>query len=108
MHSRATPAVYLFQWDTNVWDTWPQVEGHNFTEDWNKEGHFNHPKRLTSLLTTEDHRRLQRATPAHNKLLAPINDFMRRQFANQNPSRTNMLILVLGHRMAPSNSNCLS
>ena len=28
------------------------------------------------------------------------NDFMRRQFANQDPSRTNMLILTLGHRMA--------
>ena len=39
-------------------------------------------------------------TPAHNKLLAPMNDFIRRQFANQDPSRTNMLILALGHRMA--------
>ena len=34
---------YLFQWDTNVWDTWPQVEGHNFKEDWDKEGHINLP-----------------------------------------------------------------
>ena len=91
---------YLFQWDTNVWDTWPQVEEHNFKEDWDKEGHINHPKRSTSLLTTEDHRMLQRATPAHNELLAPMNDFKRRQFANQNPSRTNMLILTLGHRIA--------
>ena len=69
---------YLFQWNTNVWDTWLQVEEHNFKEDWNKEGHINHSKRSTSLLTTEDHQRLQRATPAHNKLLAPINDFIRR------------------------------
>ena len=91
---------YLFQWDTNVWDTWPEVEGHNFKEDWDKEGHINHPKRSTSLLTTDDIRRLQRATPAHNELLAPMNEFMRRQFANQDTSRTNMLISALGHRMA--------
>ena len=56
--------------------------------------HINHPKRSTFPLTTEDHRRLQRATPARNELLAPMNDFMRRQFANQDPSRTNMLISV--------------
>ena len=91
---------YLFQWDTNVWDTWPQGHGHNFREDWDKEGHINHPKRSTYPVTTEDHKRLRRATPAHNELLAPMNDFMRRQFANQDPSRTNMLISTLGHRMA--------
>ena len=90
---------YLFQWDTNVWDTWPKIEGHNFKEDWDKEGHINHPKRSTTLLTTDNIQRLQRATPAHNKLLAPMNKFIRRQFANQKPLRTNMLIPALEHRM---------
>ena len=94
------PDSYLFQWDTNVWDTWPQGHGHNFREDWDKEGHINHPKRSTYPVTKEDHKRLQRATPAHTELQAPINDFMRRQFANQDPSRTNMLISALGHRVA--------
>ena len=27
---------YLFQWDTNVWESWPEVDGHNFKEDWDK------------------------------------------------------------------------
>ena len=70
---------YLLQWDTNVWDTWPEIEGHNLKDNWDKEGHINHPKR-------DDIRRLQRATPAHNELLAPMNEC--RQFANQDPSRT--------------------
>ena len=83
-----------------MWDTWPQGHGHNFREDWNKEGHINHPKRSSYPVTTEDHKRLQRATPAHNELMAPMNDFMQQQFANQDPSRTNMLILTLGHRVA--------
>ena len=67
---------YLFQWDTNVWETWPNVEGQNFKEDWDKEGHINHPKRKP--LTTEDIQQLQRDTPAHNKLRAPMNQFMER------------------------------
>ena len=46
-----------------------------------------------------DIQRLHRATPAHNELLAPMNEFMRRQFANQEPLRTNMVIPTLEHRM---------
>ena len=76
---------YLFQWDTNVWDTWPEIEGHDFKEDWDKEGHINHPKRSETLLTTDDIQQLHRDTPAHNELMAPMNEFMRRQFANQEP-----------------------
>ena len=45
---------YLFQWDTNVWESWPEVDGHNFKEDWDKEGHINHPKRSETVLTTKD------------------------------------------------------
>ena len=52
-----------------------------------------------TLLTTDDIQRLQQATPAHNELLAPMNEFIRRQFANQEPLRTNMLIPALEHRM---------
>ena len=69
---------YLFQWSTNVWDTWPDVEGQNFKEDWNKEGHINHPKRSETALTTEDIHQLQQDTPAHNELRAPMNQFMER------------------------------
>ena len=47
---------YLFQWDTNVWDTWPEIEGHDFKEDWDKEGH----KRSETLLTTDDIQQLHR------------------------------------------------
>ena len=31
---------HLFQWSTNIWETWPFIEGHNFKEDWDKEGHL--------------------------------------------------------------------
>ena len=44
-------------------------------------------KRSTAL-TTEDIYQLQQDTPAHNELRAPMNQFMERQFANQNPSKT--------------------
>ena len=61
------------------------------TEDWNKEGtkegHINHPKRSSYPVTTEDQKRLQRDTPAHTELQAPINDFMRCQFANRDTSK---------------------
>ena len=90
---------YLFQWDTNVWDTWPEVEGQNFKEDWDKEGHINHPKRSETILTTDDIQQLQRATPAHNELMAPMNQFMERQFANQEPLRNNLLIPTLESRI---------
>ena len=43
---------HLFQWSTNIWETWPVIEGHNFKEDWDKEGHINHPKRSETALTT--------------------------------------------------------
>ena len=39
-------------------------------------------------------------SPAHNELLAPMNEFMRRQFANQEPLRTNLLIPALEYRIA--------
>ena len=52
-----------------------------------------------TLLMTDDIQRLHQATPAHNELLAPINEFIRRQFANQELLRTNMLIPALEHRM---------
>ena len=90
---------YLFQWSTNVWDTWPDVEGQNFKEDWDKEGHINHPKRSDTALTTEDIHQLQQDTPAHNELRAPMNQFMERQFANQEPLRTNLLIPTLESRI---------
>ena len=79
---------YLFQWDTNVWESWPDVDGQNFKEDWDKEGHINHSKRSETVLTTEDIHQLQQDTPAHNELRAPMNQFMERQFANQEPSET--------------------
>ena len=44
------PDSFLFQWDTNVWDTWPQGRGHKFWEDWDKEGHINHPNDQPNLL----------------------------------------------------------
>ena len=28
---------YLFQWDTNIWESWPDVDGQNFKEDWDKD-----------------------------------------------------------------------
>ena len=90
---------YLFQWDTNVWDTWPEVEGQNFKEDWDKEGHINQPKRSETILTTDDIQQLQRDTPAHNELRAPMNQFMERQFANQEPLRNNLLIPTLESRI---------
>ena len=76
---------HLFQWNTNIWETWPVIEGHNFKEDWDKEGHINHPKRLETALTTDDIHQLQQDTRAHNELRAPMNQFMERQFANQEP-----------------------
>ena len=91
---------YLFQWDTNVWDTWPDIEGQNFKEDWDKEGHINHPKRSEKALTTEDIAQLHRDTPAHNELVAPMNEFMKRQFANRDTLRTSLLISTLEHRIA--------
>ena len=90
---------YLFQWSTNVWNTWPDVEGHNFKEDWDKEGHINHPKRSDTALTTEDIHQLQQDTPAHNELRVPMNQFMERQFANQEPLRNNLLIPTLEARI---------
>ena len=90
---------YLFQWDTNVWETWPDVDGQNFKEDWDKEGHINHPKRSDTALTTEDIHQLQQDTPAHNELRAPMNQFMERQFANQEPLRNNLLIPTLEARI---------
>ena len=44
---------------TNIWETWPVIEGHNFKEDWDKEGHINHPKRSETVLTTDDIHQLQ-------------------------------------------------
>ena len=90
---------YLFQWDTNVWESWPDVDGQNFKEDWDKEGHINHPKRSETVLTTEDIHQLQQDTPAHNELRAPMNQFMERQFANQEPLRNNLLIPTLEARI---------
>ena len=81
---------HLFQWSTNIWETWPVIEGHNFKEDWDKEGHINHPKRSETALTTDDIHQLQQDTRAHNELRAPMNQFMERQFANQEPLRNNL------------------
>ena len=90
---------HLFQWSTNIWETWPVIEGHNFKEDWDKEGHINHPKRSETALTTDDIHQLQQDTPAHNELRAPMNQFMERQFANQEPLRNNLLIPALEARI---------
>ena len=76
------------QWDTNVWDTWPEVEEQNFKEDWDKEGHINHPKRSETILTTDDIHQLQRDTPAHNELMAPMNQFMDVSLPTRNPFET--------------------
>ena len=89
----------LFQWNTNIWETWPVIEGHNFKEDWDKEGHINHPKRSETALTTDDIHQLQQATRAHNELRAPMNQFMERQFANQEPLKNNLLIPTLEVRI---------
>ena len=83
---------HLFQWNTNIWETWPVIEGHNFKEDWDKEGHINHPKRSETALTTDDIHQLQQDTRAHNELRATMNPFMERQFAKQEPLRNNLLI----------------
>ena len=93
---------YMFQWDTNVWDTWPQQgRGYRFWEDWDTtEGHINHPRRSYLPVTTQDQHQLQQDTPAHTELEAPINDFMRYQFANRDTSRAKMLIPALGYRVA--------
>ena len=69
---------YLFQWDTNVWDTWPKVEEQNFKEDWNKEGYIDHSKRSETILTTDNIQQLQQDTPVHNELRVPMNQFMER------------------------------
>ena len=90
---------YLFQWGTNVWDTWPDVEDQDFKKDWDKEGHINHPKRSEIPLTTDDIQQLHRDTPAHNELMAPMNEFMKRQFANRDTLRTNLLIPTLESRI---------
>ena len=90
---------HLFQWSTNIWETWPVIEGHNFKEDWDKEGHINHPKRSETALTTDDIHQLQQDTPAHNELRAPMNQFMERQFAKQEPLRNNLLIPTLEVRI---------
>ena len=82
-----------------MWDTWPEIEGHDFKEDWDKEGHINHPKRSELFLTTDDIQQLHRDTPAHNELMAPMNEFMKRQFANREPLRTNLLIPTLEYRI---------
>ena len=68
-------------------------------KDWDKEGHINHPKRSETILTTDDIQQLQRDTPAHNELRAPMNQFMERQFANQEPLRNNLLIPTLESRI---------
>ena len=99
MHSRATPAVTCFNGTRTFGIHGPRLKD-TISKKIGTKRDINHPKRSTSLLTTDDHRRLQRATPAHNELLAPLNDFMKRQFANRDTSRTNMLISALGHRMA--------
>ena len=91
---------YLFQWDTNVWDTWPRGRGHKFWDDWDKEGHINHPRRSSQPVTTQEQQRLQRDTPAHTELEAPINEFMRCQFDNRGPSRASVLVPIFGHRLA--------
>ena len=54
---------HLFQWSTNIWETWPVIEGHNFKEDWDKEGHINHPKRSETVLTTDDIHQLHSTPP---------------------------------------------
>ena len=90
---------HLFQWSTNIWETWPFIEGHNFKENWDKEGHINHPKRSETALTTDNIHQLQQDTPAHNELRAPMNQFMERQFANQEPLRNNLLIPTLEVRI---------
>ena len=91
---------HLFQWSTNIWETWPVIEGHNFKEDWDKEGHINHPKGSETALTKDDIHQLQQDTPAHNELRAPpMNQFMERQFANQEPLRNNLLIPTLEVRI---------
>ena len=42
--------------------------------------------------SADDIHQLQQDTPAHNELRAPMNQFMERQFANQEPLRNNLLI----------------
>ena len=37
--------------------------------------------------------------PAHNELVAPIKQFIERQFANRKPLRTNLLIPTLEYRI---------
>ena len=71
----------------------------NFREDWDKEGHINHPKRSETALTTDDIHQLQQDTRAHNELRAPMNPFMERQFANQEPLRNDLLIPTLEARI---------
>ena len=59
----------------------------------------NWPASKKKTLTTEDIHQLQQDTPAHNELRAPMNQFMERQFANQEPLRNNLLIPTLEARI---------
>ena len=61
--------------------------------------HCNHPKRSETALTTDDIHQLQQDTRAHNELRAPMNPFMERQFANQEPLRNDLLIPSLEARI---------
>ena len=61
---------YMFQWDTNVWDTWPQGRGYRFCKDWNTtEGHINYPRQSYLPVTTQDQHQVQQDTPAYTKLI---------------------------------------
>ena len=96
------PDSYLFKWGANVWDTWPQGYEHKFLEDWDKEAHVYHPKRSSQLVTTQEKERLRLQTPDHTELVAPIDDFMRCQFASRDTSNAREVIPVLRRRLTQS------
>ena len=96
------PDSYLFKWDADVWDTWPQGYEHKFWEDWDTEGHIYHPKRSSQVVTAQKKERLRLQTPDHTELVAPIDDFMRCQFDNRGTSRAQEVVPVLRHRLTQS------
>ena len=95
------PDSYLFQWDTNVWDTWPQGYNHKFKDDWDcTEGHINHPRRSSAPVTEQDKRRLHRSTPDHQEVEVGSNEFMECQFDHRDPTRAQGVVPALAHRLA--------
>ena len=56
-------------------------------------------QRSPQQITTQEQERLQRQTPDHTELEAPIDEFMRCQFDDRDTTRAKELVPVFGHRL---------